>query len=247
MYKVLILDESEVFCKSLMQLLPSEFETYYSQDGEKFAELLQRIRPDFLVLDLMVSGTDALYVLQAANYAGIRPNVLVITSFTSPYIEGLLQQMKVCYYVRRPVDMYQLAARVLDIAEDADFQMRPEETVPNNEKVESFLRYLGFLPHLKGYSMVVNAICIMMDNPRVSMTKELYPAVAEMAGTDWKHAEHSIRNCIKNAYKHRNDWIWRMYFPCGPDNKVGHLKNTVFLSTVASYLRQAPAELVMNL
>ena len=95
--------------------------------------------------------------------------------------------------------------------------------------------------------MLVSAICIMLDNPHVSMTKELYPSVAEIWGTDWKQAEHAIRNCIHNAYKHRNDWVWRMYFPCDPDKKLGHLKNSVFLSCVASYLRETPADIVVSL
>ena len=75
MYKILILDESEVFCRSLAELLPDEFEPYLCHDGEQFAEQLQTIRPDFLVLDLMISGTDGLYVLEAANFPSLRRGV----------------------------------------------------------------------------------------------------------------------------------------------------------------------------
>ena len=95
--------------------------------------------------------------------------------------------------------------------------------------------------------MLVTAISIMMQQPRISMTKELYPQVAEVWGTDWKQTEHAIRNCIKNAYEHRNDWVWQMYFPCGPDRKVGHLKNSVFMNCVAGFLRETPLDLVASL
>lgn len=247
MYKILILDESEVFCQSLAELLPDDFEPYLSQSGEDFPELLQTIKPDFLVLDLMVSGTDGLYILETANFAGIRPCVVALSSFTSPYIERILEQMKVCYYLRKPCNMQQLAARITDIALDCQLQLMPQMPITNEDKVENFLRYLGFYPHLSGYKMLVTAISIMMTHSRISMTKELYPQVAAVWGTDWKQAEHAIRNCIENAYKRRNDWVWQMYFPHGPDRKVGHLKNSVFLNCVADYLRETPFDLIASL
>ncbi len=238
MYKILILDESEVFCRTLAELLPDDFEAYTSQSGAQFAELLQTMRPDLLVLDLMISGTDGLYVLETARFAGIRPSVLAVSNFISPYIEGLLEQMKVSYFLQKPCNMQQMVARIIDMAIDTRFQITQQKMASNKEKVENFLRYLGFLPHLNGYRMLVNAICIMIERPRLSMTKELYPEVAEVCGTEWKQAEHAIRNCIHNAYKRRNDWVWKMYFPSGSDGKVGHLKNTAFISCAASLLRE---------
>ena len=246
-YKILILDESEVFCRSLAELLPEEFEPYLLQDGSRFAEYLQKIKPDFLVLDLAVSHTDALYVLEAAHFAGIRPCVLALTNCASPYIDRLLDQLQVSYAVMKPCNMVQLAARIADMALDCQLQLMPEKTVLRSEVVEHFLRYLGFYPHLKGYKMLVTGICIMMDNPYISLTKGLYPAVAEIWGAEWKQVEHAIRNCIANAYKRRDDWIWRMYFPCDPDKKLGHLKNSVFLSCVAAHLRDTSLDAVVSL
>ena len=247
MYKILILDHSEVFCHSLAALLPDDFEAYLSQNGEEFAELLQTIRPDFLVLDMMISGTDGLFVLEAANFAGIRPCVVALTPINSTYIERILEQMQVSFYLRKPCNMQHLAARIADIALDRQLQLTPEMPITDTHKAENFLRYLGFFPHLNGYKMLATAITIVIRNPHISMTKELYPQVAAMWGTDWKQVEHAIRNCIKSAYKQRNDWIWQMYFPCGPDRKVGHLKNSVFISCVADYLRETPASLVASL
>ena len=247
MYKILILDETEAFCQALAELLPDTFETYTSQDGEKFAELLQTIRPDFLVMDLGMPKIDSLYVLEAANFAGIRPCVLAVGNYISYYMERLLEQLKVSYFVRKPCQMQQLAARITDMVLDCQLQSDPQMPITNGDKVENFLRYLGFYPHLGGYKMLVTALSIMIDHPYISMTKELYPQVAEVWGTDWKQAEHAIRNCIQNAYKRRNDWIWKMYFPCDRDQKVGHLKNSVFLKCAASFLRETSLDMVMNL
>jgi len=163
MYKILISDESEVFCRSLAELLPDEFEPYLCHDGDRLAEYLQTIKPDFLVLDLMLSGTDGLYVLEAANFAGIRPCVVALTTVSSPYIERLLEQMQVSYYLRKPCNMQQLAARITDIAMDHQLQLMPNRAFTNEEKVENFLRYLGFYPHLSGYKMLVSAIDEMLS------------------------------------------------------------------------------------
>lgn len=247
MYKVLIADTSEVFCQSLAEKLPEEFEAYLLQDGEKLAEYLLTVRPDILVLDLSMTATDCLYVLETAAHAGIRPSVLALSNYISSYLNRLLDKLQVSYFLRKPCDMHHLASRIVDIAEDAKLQLHPIHLIPTSERVESFLRYLGFFPYLKGYKMLVSGICIMMDKPYVSLTKELYPQVGEIWGTDWKQVEHAMRNCIASAYKNRNDWVWRMYFPCDPDKKVGHLKNSVFLSTVAGYLREVQSDKAASL
>lgn len=247
MYKILIVDESEPFCRSLAELLPEEFESYLCHDGEKLAECLQTIRPDFLVLDLVMPGTDVLFVLEAANLVGIRPCILATMTYRSPYMERLLEQLQVSYPVLKPCKAYQLAARITDMALDCQLQCVPHKPVLSTQKVECFLRQLSFEPHLCGYKMTAMAICILIENPHLSMTKDLYPRVAEAWGTEWKQVEHAIRNSIQKAYKHRDEWIWKMFFPCGPDGKVEHLTNSLFLKCVANYLREEPMHLVASL
>ena len=233
MYKVLIADESEVFAQALMASLPEDIQVFICHDGASFCQSLETIHPDVLVLDLMLAGVDSLAILEAANGAGIKPCVLAVTPYISDYILRLLEQLQVSFVLRKPCNPVQIATRTVALLSDIERRIE----IPDVDRVESFLRSLGFLPHLCGYKMLVSALCLMCHNPNQSFTKELYPAVAQQWGTDWKQVEHAIRTCIQAAYKRRDDWLWQMYFPTGKDKKVIHLTNSIFLSCAADHLQ----------
>lgn len=88
--------------------------------------------------------------------------------------------------------------------------------------------------HRLGYRHLFVAIpCYAMDNSQ-SMSKELYPYIAEYYGySDWHRVEHAIRVAIMDAWE-RRDWIvWEHYFPGlkkPPTNKR-------FIATLAERLR----------
>ncbi len=99
------------------------------------------------------------------------------------------------------------------------------------------LRELRIGIHRLGYRQLFIAIpCYAMDDMQ-SLSKELYPYIAEYFGySDWHPVEHAIRVAIVDAWEHRDPIVWEYYFPGSkkpPSNKQ-------FIATLAERLKNTP-------
>lgn len=69
--------------------------------------------------------------------------------------------------------------------------------------VENELLYLGVDPANKGFQCITECILYYIlngkDFHRVSLTKELYPSIAELIGTTNKRVEKNIRKAVKKC------------------------------------------------
>lgn len=91
--------------------------------------------------------------------------------------------------------------------------------------------------HRNGYRQLVILIpCYALDENQ-SLSKELYPYVAERYGyASWQAVEHAVRIAILEAWKRRNVAVWEKYFPGmrkPPSNKQ-------FIATLAEQLKKTP-------
>lgn len=102
------------------------------------------------------------------------------------------------------------------------------------EPTIELLHKLRFRIHIAGYKQLAIAIpCFAFDDTQ-SLTKELYPYVANHFGySDWHSVERAIRYAILDAWEHRNPEIWAQYFP----NQKKPPSNKQFIATLAELLR----------
>lgn len=94
---------------------------------------------------------------------------------------------------------------------------------------------LGIQPKYEGYRYLVQAIILFMDAPVQLSNKNLYLALEALYnGTvDAKQIEQSIRSAIRQAWKGRDDKIWRCYFPVDQNGEIVRPSNGDFIATVA--------------
>jgi putative two-component system response regulator len=60
--KILVVDDSRINLEILDGLLKSSYEVYLAQDGKKALELVRKIQPDLVLLDVMMPGMDGFEV-----------------------------------------------------------------------------------------------------------------------------------------------------------------------------------------
>lgn len=234
MARILIADSADTFCKAVARQIPEEHEALICTHGSELAEALQTLRPDLLIVDLGLNDTDVISLLQAAQMAGICPKIFALAYYFTGYMQQKLQTLNVAYAMVKPCIISQVAAHAVSICSMDEVENEPDV----ESQAEIALTNLGFFRNLNGYNCVVCALCALIVNPNMTLTKELYPYVASQCGGNWKSVEHAIRNCVEKAYKHRCDWVWKMYFPAGRDGTVGHLTNAAFLTCLAAHLRK---------
>lgn len=98
---------------------------------------------------------------------------------------------------------------------------------------------LGISTHRDGFEYLVRAIALYSRNPLQLYAKQLYIEVGEDAGTDdsAKQVEQAIRSVIIEAWKLRDDEVWRCYFPADKNGSIPKPSNGYFISRIGRFLQ----------
>lgn len=231
MQKLMIIDGSERFVAALEDALSDDFHISSCCDGETALELIQRICPDILVLNLSLPHKDGLTILQQSQF---HPSViLAITGYISGYIAQRLGELGVDYIMLTP-SLTALCLRIRDLA-----QHYPEQTdlTDPHSITAQHLHLLNIPARRDGYRYLLTAIPLFAKKPQQFMTKELYPQVAKLCGCqDGRAVEHSIRQAIHAAWEHRDNVVWRKYFVPGPKGSIPCPSNKAFICRLAELL-----------
>lgn len=231
MQKLLIADPSEEYCMALEEALHGAYIVRSCHDGREAQGMLQTFKPNILVLDLMMPGVDGIGLLQEAGKLEQRPAVLAVTRYISNFVMERLSQLGVGYVMLKSCELQMIIARIGDMTQ----QMEPPlVTRPDSRTTATnILLSLGISTKLRGYGCVREAVMLMMQDPCQSVTKELYPAVAKICGGNALQVERAIRCAIQGAWDRRDERVWRMYFPTGPDGHIPRPTNAAFISRLA--------------
>lgn len=235
MKKLLIADGTPGLSEALVQALSRDFEISACNQGHEVSRALLDFRPDVLVLDLMLPGTDSIAILHTLRSAGIHPGIVATTCYVSDFVLAALERLGVSYVMLKPCDTGVLAARILEISQGAQPQNRQEQV---RREANILMLRLGLRRNLAGYRYLVEAIVLYDKNPAQSVTKELYPAVGALCGGSGAQAERAIRTCIQDAYNKRQDYLWRLYFPAGYDGRVRKITNVHFIAKITECIRE---------
>lgn len=94
---------------------------------------------------------------------------------------------------------------------------------------------LNVCPKYEGFDYLKRAVLYLYRNPGASMTKSVYPAVAEQCGGNVNQGsiEAGIRSVIDKAWKNRDSRIWSRYFPIGKNGEVVKMTNGEFIGRLA--------------
>ena len=231
MQKLMIIDGSEYFVAALEDALADEFHISSCCDGEAALDLIQRICPDILVINLSLPHKDGITLLQQSQF---HPSIiLAITGYISSYIEHRLGELGVDYTMLMP-SLTALCLRIRDLAQHASAQASADDP---HSITAHHLHLLNIPTHRDGYRHLLVAIPLFAKNPQQFMTKELYPQVAKLCGCrDGRAVEHSIRKAIHAAWEHRDNTIWRKFFIPGPRGSIPCPSNKEFICRLAELL-----------
>lgn len=232
--KLLIADGNEEFAMALEEGLQGAYHVRTCRDGKKALALLKSYNPDVFVLDLMLPELDGISLLQSAVQEGICPMVLATTRFQSDYVLESIDRLGVGYLMVKPCDIRATVARIGDLSR----HLKPPAAVLPDPKayISDLLISLGIRTKLNGYAYLREAVLLMAKDPNQSITKELYPAVGSLCRCDANNVERSIRSAIVAAWNRRDDRIWQLYFPPGPDGIIPRPSNAAFISRLADSL-----------
>jgi PleD family two-component response regulator len=113
--KVLIADDDHNLRELLMEAFPKhKFEVYQSADGDETWETVKDLRPDIVLLDIMMPGMDGLEVCRLMRDNPGTRNIPVIMLTAKAQLKDKLEGMEsgADDYVTKPFDPLELQARI---------------------------------------------------------------------------------------------------------------------------------------
>ena len=113
---VFIADSAEEFCTSLSATLgrTDGFQVLGTAgDGESAIRQIAQLKPDILVLDLMLSKQDGISVLKALSSMENRPVTLATSGFITDYVAAAAANLGARYLMLKPCDMSALVERLV--------------------------------------------------------------------------------------------------------------------------------------
>ena len=111
--KILIVDDEEALVRLITHNLKKEgFETFAAYDGDEAWHLIETIKPDLIVLDLMLPGKDGLEICRELRREKIMTPIIMVTARDDEIDRVLGLEMGADDYVTKPFSVRELAARV---------------------------------------------------------------------------------------------------------------------------------------
>ncbi len=242
---VFIADSAEEFCTNLSAaLLHTEGFAVVGTagDGEQAIRMIQKWKPDVLVLDLMLSKQDGLSVLKAISTMDKRPAVLATSGFVTDYVASAAANLGARYLMLKPCDMSALVERLEEIRGGTGQRVigsrKPDKT-SIEAMVTSIIHEIGVPAHIKGYQYLREAIIIAVGDMDVinAITKVLYPQVAKTFQTTPSRVERAIRHAIEVAWDRGDLDTLQKFFGYTVSNTKGKPTNSEFIALIADKLQ----------
>lgn len=248
MLKVMLTQDSDGQnnCAAALRANGLEVETV-PKDGTQILRLIkQGSRPDVLIMDAFMQGTDAIGVLGGLKELAVnpRPLVFVTASNANPRLEREITQSGADYYFIKPFDPNILAQRIKQMSgagRSGQSNIVSFSAQDNSLEVtvSEIMHRIGVPAHIKGYQYLREAIILAVNDDEImnSVTKLLYPTVAKTFKTTPSRVERAIRHAIEVAWDRGDVDVLNSYFGYTIQNSRGKPTNSEFIAMISDKLK----------
>ena len=198
--KIILADDNEIFRRILEERISQEKELEVVKSVGNGLSLYEEIKKgygDIVLLDTMMPILDGVSVLEKVQRENLpkKPNFIFLSGVHNARITERACSLGACYYLNKPFDLNILMYKLKTLDSDGCNILLEKE-------IEFVMRMLGISQKVNGYLYIRRAILLVLKNNGImgSITKIIYPAIAEEYNTTDKNVERSIRSCIKKAY-----------------------------------------------
>ncbi len=189
-----------------------------ARDGKQAIDMITDLLPDIVVLDIImpeIDGIGVLETLKSSGRAGGSMFVILSAIGQDVFIQKAMA-LGAEYYVVKPFDVNVFISRIRQIYENKDsspfsvikkmpaggFEKKEESVFDVELEVSELMKNIGILPYMKGYKFAKEAIIQAINDGKASMsiTKVLYPSIAQKFNSTPQKVERSIRKIIDEIW-----------------------------------------------
>ena len=258
--RVLVADDNVAFGMIICEFLESQPDIEVAarvENGEEAVEMIEKTKPDIVVLDIIMPRLDGLGVL--TRYKDVSPTekplFIVLSAVGQDRITQQALSLGAIYYIVKPFDLGVLVERIRELVRTHSptvLRMEGSTVVPSSparithtggdsvqSKITQIMRDVGVPAHIKGYQYMRDAIMMAFKDREIisAVTKRLYPELAKAHKTTPSRVERAIRHAIEVAWNRgRVDTINNL-FGYTINTRKGKPTNSEFIAMVADTLR----------
>ena len=250
MIRVFVADDNREFSDLLVEYLEQQPDIEVvgiAYNGKDTLELVSEEPPDILLLDIIMPHLDGLGVLEQLNHLPEKPKVIMLTAFGQEDITRKAVELGAAYYILKPFNMEVLVDRIrllgngqLPAPAVASLTRAVKRTGQGLEAdLTNIIHEIGIPAHIKGYQYLREAIMMVVEEVDLlgSVTKVLYPRIAEKFDTTSSRVERAIRHAIEVAWSRNNIDTIKKFFGYTINTERGKPTNSEFIALVADRLR----------
>lgn len=176
--------------------------------ADAFNLILQK-SPDIVITEIVLKGEDGFELMEKVNAQNIRVKFVVVSALSQESFVEKAMQLGAVYYMAKPFNADNLLKRLKEICGEIPLTAGKNGNFPQksqnrelDEKITNIFITVGIPAHIKGYQFLREAIKMAIAEPEIinSITKKLYPSIAEKYDTSSSKVERAIRHAIEVAW-----------------------------------------------
>lgn len=215
--KLLIADDDPAVRDSLSQAfsaLPDFDVLSPAKDGLDAVAKAETLLPDAVILDLVMPFLDGFGVLSNIDFSKFkkRPVFIVLSNLKGELFINKALSLGADYFMLKPADTSSLADTIRELCAPVPSRSSDNASLPDisarkhrrslDEKLANIFISVGIPAHIKGYQFLRESVKLAVERPDIvnSITKQLYPSVADIFHTSASKVERAIRHAIEVAW-----------------------------------------------
>lgn len=176
----------------------------FNSDGQQVVQDVENTKPDFLILEVLLSGMDGFMVFDKIKQSlkEEAPKVIFISNLShSGFVSKAIKE-GASYFMVKPVMPENLEERIVDLLSSKEKIEEDKSEKQLDEKISNIFISIGIPAHIKGYQFLREAVKLAVEEPEIigSITKRLYPTIAEKFETSSSKVERGMRHAIEVAW-----------------------------------------------
>lgn len=250
---VAIADDNQRIVEMMTQLLEQDDDIKVvgsADNGETAVEVIENNQPDVVLLDIIMPKLDGIGVLEKLKEANLdkKPAVIMLSAMGQENVCEEAIELGAAYFILKPFDSNMVIRKIKQVTAGGEsvkpFVSRkdPSGKITRNQleiMVTNMIHEIGVPAHIKGYQYLRDSIIMAVYDMDIlnSITKQLYPAIAEKFHTTSSRVERAIRHAIEVAWgRGKMDTIDALFGYTVHAGK-GKPTNSEFIALIADKIR----------
>jgi two-component system response regulator (stage 0 sporulation protein A) len=219
--------------------------------------MITSLAPDVVILDVIMPNLDGIGVLEKMSEVqmGRKPLYIMLSAIGQDIFIQNAIGLGAEYYIVKPFDIEVLISRIRQMYNERyttlfsrsstpprltpSIAREPDQNHDLEVEVTDLMRDIGVPPHMAGYQYIREAVIQTVRNSKLfgSVTKVLYPAVANKFNTTPERVERAIRNAIESTWAKGNPDSIDALFGYTVNYNRGKPTNSEFIAMMADQVR----------